>query len=197
MPAETHVERSPIGPDDVFRIVRERLAEILEVDDDRDHARLRLRDDLDADSLALIELVEALEEELGERTVGLQHRRRRPRRPAHRARRGRLRRRTGSGAGDVSRPGDPMAARAGGAVDPALDARLAARARVDVRRPRPARPRARRTGRGARSTASRSRTSGSSSSATPCSASSSPHYVFERVPAAARGPAGRSCAPGS
>ena len=28
------------------------------------------RDDLDADSLALIELVEALEEELGERTVG-------------------------------------------------------------------------------------------------------------------------------
>ena len=27
-------------------------------------------DDLDADSLALIELVEALEEELGERTVG-------------------------------------------------------------------------------------------------------------------------------
>ena len=30
MPAETHVEHSPIGPDDVFRIIRERLAEIYE-----------------------------------------------------------------------------------------------------------------------------------------------------------------------
>ena len=38
-------------------------------------------DDLDADSLALIELVEALEEELGERTRRLPHRRRGPRGP--------------------------------------------------------------------------------------------------------------------
>ncbi len=29
MPAETHVERSPIGPDDVLQMIRERLAEIL------------------------------------------------------------------------------------------------------------------------------------------------------------------------
>ena len=91
MPAETHVERSPIGPDDVFRMIRERLAEILEIDEDRITLDSDFADDLDADSLALIELVEALEEELGERTVGLQHRRRRPRRPPHRARRGRLR----------------------------------------------------------------------------------------------------------
>ena len=35
MPAETHVEHSPIGPDDVFRIIRERLAEILEIEEDR------------------------------------------------------------------------------------------------------------------------------------------------------------------
>ena len=95
MPAETHVERSPIGPDDVFRIIRERLAEILEIDEDRITMDSDFAADLDADSLALIELVEALEEELGERTVGLQHRRRRPRRPEDRARRGRLRHRTG------------------------------------------------------------------------------------------------------
>ena len=50
-------------------------------------------DDLDADSLALIELVEALEEELGERTVGLPHRGRGPRGPEDGARRRRLRRR--------------------------------------------------------------------------------------------------------
>ena len=70
MPAETHVERSPIGPYDVFRIIRERLAEILEIDEDRITMDSDFAADLDADSLALIELVEALEEELGERTVG-------------------------------------------------------------------------------------------------------------------------------
>jgi acyl carrier protein len=70
MPAETHVEHSPIGPDDVFRIIRERLAEILEIDEDRIVMDSDFAADLDADSLALIELVEALEEELGERTVG-------------------------------------------------------------------------------------------------------------------------------
>jgi acyl carrier protein len=70
MPAETHVERTPTGPDDIFRIIRERLAEILEIDEDRITMDSNFADDLDADSLALIELVEALEEELGERTVG-------------------------------------------------------------------------------------------------------------------------------
>ena len=70
MPAETHVERSPIGPDDVFRIIRERLAEILEIDEDRITMDSDFAADLDADSLALIELVEALEEELSERTTG-------------------------------------------------------------------------------------------------------------------------------
>jgi acyl carrier protein len=70
MPAETHVERSPIGPDDVLRMIRERLAEILEIDEDRVTLDANFATDLDADSLALIELVEALEEELGERTVG-------------------------------------------------------------------------------------------------------------------------------
>ena len=70
MPAETHVAQGPIGPDEVYRILRERLAEILEIDEDRIKLDSSFTTDLDADSLALIELVEALEEELGERTVG-------------------------------------------------------------------------------------------------------------------------------
>jgi len=70
MPAETHVAQGPIGPDEVYRILRERLAEILEIDEDRIKLESSFTEDLGADSLALIELVEALEEELGERTVG-------------------------------------------------------------------------------------------------------------------------------
>jgi len=70
MPAETHVGRSPIGPDEVLRMIRERLSEILEIDEARITLDSDFTADLDADSLALIELVEALEEELGERTVG-------------------------------------------------------------------------------------------------------------------------------
>jgi acyl carrier protein len=70
VPAETHVARGPIGPEEVLRILRERLAEILEIDEDRITLASNFTEDLGADSLALIELVEALEEELGERTVG-------------------------------------------------------------------------------------------------------------------------------
>jgi acyl carrier protein len=70
MPAETHVAGGPIGPDEVLLVIRERLAEILEIDENRITREARFGDDLDADSLALIELVEALEDELGERTVG-------------------------------------------------------------------------------------------------------------------------------
>ena len=70
MPAETHSTHDPVGPDDVFAMIRGNLADILEIDDDRITLESRFAEDLDADSLALIELVEALEEELGERTVG-------------------------------------------------------------------------------------------------------------------------------
>ena len=70
MPAETHVAQGPIGPDEVLRILRERLAEILEIDESHITPAASFTQDLGADSLALIELVEALEEELGERTVG-------------------------------------------------------------------------------------------------------------------------------
>ena len=70
MPAETHVESGPIGPDEVFGLIRERLSEILEIDEAAILLDSSFSGDLDADSLALIELVEALEQDLGERTVG-------------------------------------------------------------------------------------------------------------------------------
>jgi acyl carrier protein len=64
------VEQSPLGRDEIFEIVRDRLSDILEIDPSEISEGQAFADDLDADSLALIELVEALEEELGERTVG-------------------------------------------------------------------------------------------------------------------------------
>jgi len=70
MPAETHTTREPVSPDEVLAIVRAHLAEILEVAEDTIQRESRFAEDLEADSLALIELVEALEEDLGERTVG-------------------------------------------------------------------------------------------------------------------------------
>lgn len=70
MPAETHVEQSPLSREEVLEIVRDRLAEILEIDPSSINEGDAFADDLDADSLALIELVEAIEEELSERTVG-------------------------------------------------------------------------------------------------------------------------------
>lgn len=70
MPAETHVERSPMDREQVFELIRDRLSDILEIDPGSITEGASFTDDLSADSLALIELVEALEEELGERTVG-------------------------------------------------------------------------------------------------------------------------------
>ncbi len=70
MPAETHVNQSPIGRNEIFEIVRDRLADILEIDPASISEGQSFVDDLDADSLALIELVESLEKELSDRTVG-------------------------------------------------------------------------------------------------------------------------------
>ena len=55
---------------EVFELVRDRLADILEIEPDQIKEGNSFADDLEADSLALIELVEALEEELADRTVG-------------------------------------------------------------------------------------------------------------------------------
>ena len=56
--------------DQIFELIRDRLADILEIEPSQIREGDSFADDLEADSLALIELVEALEEELGERTVG-------------------------------------------------------------------------------------------------------------------------------
>ena len=56
--------------DEVFKLIQDSLAEILEIEPDKISEGDSFADDLDADSLALIELVEALEEELSERSVG-------------------------------------------------------------------------------------------------------------------------------
>jgi acyl carrier protein len=70
MVAETHVEQQPMDRQGVFELIRDRLADILEIDPARISEGDSFADDLEADSLALIELVEALEEELSERSVG-------------------------------------------------------------------------------------------------------------------------------
>lgn len=70
MPAETHMEQSPMTRAEVLELVRDRLADILEIEPDEIREGASFADDLEADSLALIELVEALEEELADRTVG-------------------------------------------------------------------------------------------------------------------------------
>ena len=70
MPAETHVDRGPLDRQGVFELIRDQLADILEIEPSTITENASFEEDLDADSLALIELVEALEEELGERSVG-------------------------------------------------------------------------------------------------------------------------------
>ena len=70
MPAETHVVDGPLGRDAIFAIVRDQVVDILEMDPENISEGQSFKDDLNADSLALVELVDALEEELSERTVG-------------------------------------------------------------------------------------------------------------------------------
>ncbi len=70
MPAETHVKGGDMDRDEVLTLIRDRLADILEIEPDTIKEGDSFVDDLDADSLALIELVEAIEEEIGERSVG-------------------------------------------------------------------------------------------------------------------------------
>lgn len=55
---------------DILEIVRNQLAEILEIEASVITESSSFADDLEADSLALIELVEALEEELSDKVAG-------------------------------------------------------------------------------------------------------------------------------
>ena len=59
-----------MGRQAVLDLVRDRLADILEIEPSGINEGDSFSDDLDADSLALIELVEAIEEELSERAGG-------------------------------------------------------------------------------------------------------------------------------
>jgi acyl carrier protein len=70
VPAETHSHLGPISGDDVERVVRDQLVEILGVDPDIVTLDTRLREDLDADDFAVIDLVVGVIAELGERMVG-------------------------------------------------------------------------------------------------------------------------------
>ena len=60
----------PLGRPQVLQLIQERLAEILEIDPSAISEGASFNDDLDADSLALIELVEALEADLSARSAG-------------------------------------------------------------------------------------------------------------------------------
>lgn len=71
MPAETHSHHGPLDRDALATVVCEQLAEILSVDIDVITLETRLREDLDADDFALLDLAESVEAELGERSVGL------------------------------------------------------------------------------------------------------------------------------
>ena len=54
----------------VLALIRDRLADILEIEPSAIAESASFVDDLDADSLALIELVEALEEDIGQHKTG-------------------------------------------------------------------------------------------------------------------------------
>ncbi|MEX2658509.1 MAG: acyl carrier protein [Acidimicrobiales bacterium] len=66
MPAET----APMDRTAVFEIIRDRLADILEIDASSISEGQSFTDDLEADSLALIELVEAIEEAMSDQVEG-------------------------------------------------------------------------------------------------------------------------------
>ena len=70
MSTEPNNEQSPPDRNEVFELVRDQLADILEIEPSVITEASSFVEVLDADSLALIELVEGLEEELSERSVG-------------------------------------------------------------------------------------------------------------------------------
>jgi acyl carrier protein len=69
VPAETHSHGAGLTRDEVAAIVVDRLAELLGIEADEVRYESRLRADLDADDLVIIDLIDAIEAELGERTI--------------------------------------------------------------------------------------------------------------------------------
>ncbi len=70
MSTETDLDRGPLERPQVLDLIRDRLADILEIEPSSIAEGASFADDLDADSLALIELVEALEADLSSRAAG-------------------------------------------------------------------------------------------------------------------------------
>ena len=70
MPAETDAQAGQIDRAEVLRVIKDQLADILEIDESTINEGDSFAEDLHLGSLELIELVEALEEEFGEHNVG-------------------------------------------------------------------------------------------------------------------------------
>lgn len=70
MPPETDAAAGPIDRDEVVRVIKDQLADILERDPSTINEGDSFAEDLHLGSLELIELVEAIEEEFGERSDG-------------------------------------------------------------------------------------------------------------------------------
>lgn len=68
--AESTEAQGQMGRQEVLELVRAQLGDILEIDPSGITESSSFADDLNADSLALIELVEALEEDLSRRVAG-------------------------------------------------------------------------------------------------------------------------------
>ena len=66
----TDATSSPMSRDQVLVLVRAQLADILEIEPEAISESSSFSEDLNADSLALIELVEGLEEELSSQVSG-------------------------------------------------------------------------------------------------------------------------------
>ena len=67
MPTDT-VNQSPYSRQEILQLVQDRLSDILEIEPTKVTEGASFAEDLDADSLALIELVEALEADLREKS---------------------------------------------------------------------------------------------------------------------------------
>jgi acyl carrier protein len=70
VPAETHTQRVPLDRAAVSSLLREQIGDVLGVESSAIDDSSTFVDDLGADSLALMTLVESIEDELGERSVG-------------------------------------------------------------------------------------------------------------------------------
>ena len=160
VPAETHTQRVPLDRASVVELVRDRLAEILELDAvGRSTETDRSSTTSGSTPSCMIELVESLEDELGERTVGF-HIDDEDLEDLETVR---------DAVDDVVSP--PWLSQPRPSELEALDADRLGHAFAD---PDAARSRRSGTGRGAPRTAASSPTSASSSWATPCWAWSSP-----------------------